>query len=101
MELEKNEFKIEDNTPSYYHPGISGSVVSKDGNFVLGYFGALHPKIISNTYGFEIFLENLVEYKANNTRIKKSLTFSDYQKSDRDFAFFSTCHCWFIVTHKF
>ena len=36
---------------------------------------------------FEIFLENLVNYKAKNSKIKESLTFSDYQKSDRDFAF--------------
>jgi len=85
--IEKNEFKIEENTPSYYHPGISGSVVSKDGNFVLGYFGALHPKIIPNTFGFEVFLENLVDYKSKNIKTKESLTFSDYQKSDRDFAF--------------
>ncbi len=87
LEIRKEDFKIEENTPSYYHPGISGSIVSKDGNLVLGYFGALHPKIISNTFGFEIFLENLVEYKAKNKKTKESLTFSDYQKSDRDFAF--------------
>ena len=85
--IEKDEFKVEDNTPSYYHPGISGSVVPKNGNFVLGYFGALNPKIISNAFGFEIFLENLVNYKSKNIKTKKSLTFSDYQKSDRDFAF--------------
>ena len=85
--IRKDEFKVEDNTPSYYHPGISGSVVSKNGNFVLGYFGAIHPKIIFNTFGFEIFLENLVEYKSKNTKTKESITFSDYQKSDRDFAF--------------
>ncbi len=87
LEIRKEDFKVEENTPSYYHPGISGSIVSKDGNLVLGYFGALHPKIISNTFGFEIFLENLVEYKVKNKKIKESLTFSDYQKSDRDFAF--------------
>ena len=87
LEIRKEDFKVEENTPSYYHPGISGSIVSKDGNLVLGYFGALHPKIISNTFGFEIFLENLVEYKAKNKKTKESLTFSDYQKSDRDFAF--------------
>ncbi len=87
LEITKEDFRIEGNTPSYYHPGISGSIVSKDGNLVLGYFGALHPKIISNTFGFEIFLENLVEYKAKNKKTKESLTFSDYQKSDRDFAF--------------
>ena len=87
LEIRKEDFKVEENTPSYYHPGISGSIVSKDGNLVLGYFGALHPKIISNTFGFEIFLENLVNYKSKNIKAKESLTFSDYQKSDRDFAF--------------
>ncbi len=87
LEINKEDFRVEENTPSYYHPGVSGSIVSKDGNLVLGYFGALHPKIISNTFGFEIFLENLVEYKAKNKKTKESLTFSDYQKSDRDFAF--------------
>ncbi len=54
---------------------------------MLAYFGKIHPKIIDNTYGFEIFLENLVKYKAQNNIIKPSITFSDYQKSDRDFAF--------------
>ena len=45
------------------------------------------PKIIDNTYGFEIFLENLVQYKSQNKRDKPTITFSDYQKSERDFAF--------------
>tara|TARA_B100001564_G_C20431991_1_gene574975 strand:- start:15 stop:731 length:717 start_codon:yes stop_codon:yes gene_type:complete len=85
--IEKHEIKIIDKTPSYYHPGISGSIFSKEGNYILGYFGELHPKIIKNTYGFEIFLENLVNYKSKNKKVKKSLIFSDYQKSDRDFAF--------------
>ena len=85
--IEKDETKIVEVTPSYYHPGISGSILSKEGNYTLGYFGELHPKIITNTYGFEIFLENLVNYKSKNKKIKQSLIFSDYQKSDRDFAF--------------
>ena len=54
---------------------------------LLANFGKIHPKIIDNTYGFEIFLENLVEYKTQNKKTKLSITFSDYQKSDRDFAF--------------
>ena len=85
--IDKDETKIVDKTPSYYHPGISGTILSKEGNYTLGCFGALHPKIITNTYGFEIFLENLVNYKSKNKKIKQSLIFSDYQKSDRDFAF--------------
>ena len=85
--IDKNETKIEAKTPSYYHPGRSGSIITKNSQKLLAYFGAIHPKIIDNTYGFEIFLENLVKYKIENKKIKPSINFSDYQKSDRDFAF--------------
>ena len=54
---------------------------------MLAYFGEIHPKIIDKTFGFEIFLENLVEYKSQNKKYKPTINFSDYQKSDRDFAF--------------
>ena len=54
---------------------------------MLAYFGEIHPKIIDKTYGFEIFLENLVKHKSQNKKDKPTITFSDYQKSDRDFAF--------------
>ena len=85
--VEKNETTVNVETPSYYHPGKSGSITTKKDKQLLGYFGVIHPKIIGNTYGFEIFLENLVKYKSNNKKNKESITFSDYQKSDRDFAF--------------
>jgi len=85
--IDKNETKVDAKTPSYYHPGRSGSIITKNNKRLLAYFGKIHPKIIDNTYGFEIFLENLVKYKAQNNIIKPSITFSDYQKSDRDFAF--------------
>ena len=85
--VEKNETTVNVETPSYYHPGKSGSITTKKDKQLLGYFGVIHPKIIGNTYGFEIFLENLVKYKSNNKKTKESITFSDYQKSDRDFAF--------------
>jgi len=83
----KNETSIDINTPSYYHPGRSGSIITKNDKKLLAYFGEIHPKIIDNTYGFEIFLENLVKYKSQNKKDKPTITFSDYQKSDRDFAF--------------
>ena len=54
---------------------------------MFGYFGELHPKITKKTFGFEILLENIVEYKSRTNKVKESLSFSDYQKSDRDFAF--------------
>jgi phenylalanyl-tRNA synthetase beta chain len=85
--IDKSETTIDVKTPSYYHPGKSGSIITKNDNQLLAYFGVIHPKIIVNTYGFEIFLENLVKYKRKNKKNKSSITFSDYQKSDRDFAF--------------
>ena len=87
MGIDKNETIIDIKTPSYYHPGRSGSIITKNDQQLLAYFGEIHPKIIANTYGFEIFLENLVKYKYKNKKNKPSITFSDYQKSDRDFAF--------------
>ncbi len=85
--IDKNETSIDNKTPSYYHPGRSGSIISKKDQKLLAYFGEIHPKIIDKTYGFEIFLENLVKYKNHNKKEKPTIIFSDYQKSDRDFAF--------------
>jgi len=85
--IDKNETRININAPSYYHPGRSGSIITKNNKKLLAYFGQIHPKIIDNTYGFEIFLENLVKYKSESKKNKPTITFSDYQKSDRDFAF--------------
>ena len=85
--VEKSQMLVNDQTPSYYHPGISGSISSKDGKYLFGYFGQIHPKITKISFGFEIFLENLVNFKIKNKKNKESLILSDYQKSDRDFAF--------------
>jgi len=85
--IDKNETSIDTKTPSYYHPGKSGSIITKKDRKLLAYFGEIHPKIINKTYGFEIFLENLVKHKSINKKDKPTITFSDYQKSDRDFAF--------------
>ncbi len=85
--IDKNETIIDTKTPSYYHPGRSGLITTKNDKKLLAYFGEIHPKIIDKAYGFEIFLENLVKYKSQNKRGKPTIIFSDYQKSDRDFAF--------------
>ena len=85
--LERDEMLIKDISPSYYHPGISGTISSKNEKSLLAYFGQLHPKIINETFGFEIFLDNLVQFKQSNKKLNKSLVLSDFQKSDRDFAF--------------
>jgi len=85
--LDRKETKVDINTPSYYHPGRSGSIITKNDQSLIAYFGQIHPKIIDNTYGFEIFLENVVKYKKQNKKEKPTIAFSDYQKSERDFAF--------------
>ncbi len=85
--IDKNEIRISTKTPTYYHPGRSGSIMTKNNQKLLAYFGQIHPKIINNTYGFEILLEDLVQYKSQNKKDKPTITFSDYQKSERDFAF--------------
>ena len=85
--IDKNETSIDVVSPSYYHPGRSGTLITKNNKKILAYFGEIHPRIIDSTYGFEIFLENLVAYKNENKKDKPTITFSDYQKSERDFAF--------------
>ncbi len=87
MGIDKNDTTIDLNTPSYYHPGKSGSIKTKKDEKLLAYFGEIHPKIIEKTYGFEIYLENLVNFKSQNKKDKPTIIFSDYQRSDRDFAF--------------
>ena len=79
--IDKEEILVEEKSPSYYHPGISGSIYSKDTKYLFAYFGQIHPKIVPETYGFEIFLENLVNFKSNNKKNKESLSLSYYQKS--------------------
>ena len=60
----------------------------------LAYFGEIHPAIIKkldykevNIYGFEIFLKNIPEPSKKLRQSKKSFQTSDFQKSERDFAF--------------
>ena len=85
--IDKSETFLNTNTPSYYHPGRSGSIITKKDKKLIAYFGEIHPKIIDKTYGFEILLENLVQHKSQNKKNKPTIIFSDYQKSERDFAF--------------
>ena len=92
---EKNNFFIRDNSPSYYHPGKSGSIyLDKDDLEPVAYFGEIHPNIIKkldiNTealVNFEIYLDNLKDNKIRLKDRKSKFEYSDYQKSERDFAF--------------
>ena len=91
---EKNLF-ISDLTKSSYHPGRSGSINLKSNKGPhLAYFGELHPAIIKkidfkdkNIFGFEIFLKNIPKPNKKVRQTKPNYTVSDFQKSERDFAF--------------
>ncbi len=90
-----DKFFIDNQTPNYYHPGKSGRLfLNKEKDHVVAYFGEIHPDIIKkidmkteSLMGFEIFVDNLKLPKKtlNDQKIKFSV--SDYQKSERDFAF--------------
>jgi phenylalanyl-tRNA synthetase beta chain len=97
MELgvdEKNIF-ISDLTNSSYHPGRSGSITLKSEKGPhLAYFGELHPAIIKkldfkdkNIFGFEIYLKNIPQPNKKIRQTKSNYNVSDFQKSERDFAF--------------
>ncbi len=89
------KFFIDNETPNYYHPGKSGRIfLNNEKNRIAGYFGEIHPNILKkldikteSLIGFEIFLENLKlpKKKLNDQKIKFDV--SDFQKSERDFAF--------------
>ena len=90
-----DKFFIDNETPSYYHPGKSGRLfLNKEKDLVAAYFGEIHPSILKkidikteSLVGFEIFLDNLKLPKKKLNDQKKKYIVSDFQKSERDFAF--------------
>ena len=92
---DKNNFFIREKSPSYYHPGKSGSIyLDKDDIEPVAYFGEIHPNILKkldiNTealVNFEIYLDYLKDNKLKFKDKKSNFEYSDYQKSERDFAF--------------
>ena len=89
------KFFIDNKTPNYYHPGKSGRLfLNNKKNQIAAYFGEIHPNILKqidikteSLVGFEIFMENLELPKKTLKDLKVKFSFSDYQKSERDFAF--------------
>ena len=89
------KFFIDSETPNYYHPGKSGRLfLNKEKDKVAAYFGEIHPNIkkkidikTESIVGFEIFLDNLKLPKKTLNSQKTKFVVSDYQKSERDFAF--------------
>ena len=90
-----NKFFIDRETPNYYHPGKSGRLfLDETKDQIAAYFGEIHPNILKKVdlkteslMGFEIFLENLKLPKKTLNDQKTKFIVSDYQKSERDFAF--------------
>ena len=92
---DKDNFFIRDKSPSYYHPGKSGSIyLDKDDIEPVAYFGEIHPNIIKKLdiktealVNFEIYLDHLKDNKRKLKDQKSNFQYSDFQKSERDFAF--------------
>ena len=90
-----DKFFIDNETPNYYHPGKSGRLfLNKGKDQIAAYFGEIHPNILKSIdikteslVGFEIFLDNLKLPKKTLNDQKNKFEVSDYQKSERDFAF--------------
>ncbi len=90
-----DKFFIDNVTPNYYHPGKSGRLfLNKEKDKVAAYFGEIHPNILKkidikteSLIGFEIFLDHLKLPKKSLNDQKTKFTVSEYQKSERDFAF--------------
>jgi len=95
LNLKESELLITKEAKNYYHPGRSGSICLKsDNKKTLAYFGEIHPAIITtldfkekNVFGFEVFLDNIPELRNKIRSNKAKYKVSDYQKSERDFAF--------------
>jgi phenylalanyl-tRNA synthetase beta chain len=93
--IEQKDIFVSDNTKHSYHPGRSGSInLKSEKGPHLAYFGEIHPAIIKNLdfkdpniLGFEIFLKNIPQPNKKLRQSKKSFKASDFQKSERDFAF--------------
>ncbi len=92
---DSEKFYLDDESPNYYHPGKSGRIfLNKGKDKVAAYFGEMHPNIIKtldikteSLLGFEIFLDNLKLPKKSLKDQKTNYSVSDFQKSERDFAF--------------
>ena len=93
--LDRKKFHIKSKTPNYYHPGKAGAIYQdKNSNRPIAFFGEIHPNIIQKLdiktealLLFEIFLDRIIQSKSKIRDQKKKYEYSDFQKSERDFAF--------------
>ena len=93
--FDQSKLFIDDKTPDYFHPGKSGAIyINKNENKPAAYFGEIHPNIIkkldikTETLAiFEIYIDNIKKTEKKLKDQKLQYKYSDYQKSERDFAF--------------
>ena len=93
--LDQKKFHITSKVPNYYHPGKSGAIFqNSSSNHPVAFFGEIHPNIIQKLdvktealIIFEIFLDKIGQFKNKLKDQKKKYEYSDFQKSERDFAF--------------
>ena len=93
--FDQNKLYINDKAPNYYHPGKSGSIyLNKNENEPVVYFGEIHPNILKKIdiktealVCIEIYLNNIKEMSKKLKDQKNQYQYSDFQKSERDFAF--------------
>ena len=88
-------FSIDTQTPNYYHPGKSGAIYQNlNKSNPIAYFGEAHPNVLQKIelktdalILFEIFLDRIKSHKNKLKDLKTIFQYSDFQKSERDFAF--------------
>jgi len=93
--LDEEHLHVSNKAQNYYNPGRSGSInLNSENGPLLAFFGEIHPAILSNldlkeqnVSGFEIFLKNIHEPNKKYRFAKKDYSISEFQKSERDFAF--------------
>lgn len=89
--MDASKVQVTRETPDWYHPGRSGALKLGPKN-TLGYFGELHPVTLQaldfdqHVVAIEIFADAVPLAKKKGTA-KGVLTHSDFQASERDFAF--------------
>ena len=93
--LDQNIIKVDNKTPNYYHPGKSGVIYQDSLNKIpIAFFGEIHPNILQKAelktdalIIFEIFLDRIKFQNEKLKDLKSQFQYSDFQKSERDFAF--------------
>ena len=93
--LDDKNFHIKSNAPNYYHPGKSGAIYQDSkSDKPIAFFGEIHPNInqklqvkTESLILFEIFLDRIELHKNKLKDQKNKYEYSDFQKSERDFAF--------------